>query len=326
MKPETPHRPSSLHLETMHMSLSYWKKSLLGAVLLLGAGVVPAATDGAQRFDSVFEALDSFFEALNADDESELRTIFGPAGETLLRSGDPVDDANDRASFRESFESKLSLVRLGPDEVGLRVGAEDWPFPIPLRHDEKGWYFDTEAGREELLNRRIGGNELDTLGVVRAFVDAQYEYAQRDPDGDGVQVYAQRFGSAEGQRDGLYWPVGEGEQPSPMGPLMAAAAAEGYAGGQGGPYHGYRYRILTAQGESAPGGARSYLQDGKLTEGFALVAYPAQYGVSGVMTFQVNQQGIVFQKDLGPETEQLVAQMQAYDPAAGWEPTGDGPR
>jgi hypothetical protein len=208
----------------------------------------------------------------------------------------------------------------------LNLGDDGWPFPIPLVKEEGGWRFDTETGKEELFNRRIGRNELRALAVLRGLVEAQFEYASEDRTGAGKE-YAQRLASSEGKRDGLYWRTAEGEPDSPIGPLVADAVKEGYGGSKEGegprPYHGYLFRLLTAQGPNAPGGAKSYLKDGRLTGGFAFLAYPGEYGNSGVMTFLVNQQGVVFQKDLGEESAKLAAEIQAYDPDASWDPTPD---
>jgi hypothetical protein len=298
--------------------------ALVGALLLSPIAAAGEAEVQAQRFDSVFAALERFFSAAKALDRDELLTIFGSAGADLLDSGDPVRDREGIAWFNEQFEQKISLERLDSGDVMLAVGRQEQPFPIPLRHDGQGWYFDTEQGKEELINRRIGANELQAIAVMRAFVEAQYDYASLDVDGSGKHAYAQRIRSSEGQRDGLYWPVEEGDKESPMGPLVAAAEAKGYGKSAGdGSYYGYRFRLLTAQGEQAPGGARDYLEDGRLVHGFALLAYPAQYGVSGVMSFQVNHQGIVFQRDLGAQTEQQVAAIDAYNPDQAWLPVRD---
>lgn len=285
-----------------------------------------AATAGQSHFDTPLRAVVALAEAVKQQDDAALMTIFGSDADDLLHTDDPIQDRQALARFSERLDQKIALVRQSDDVVELELGKDDFPFPIPLQRSEQGWYFDTAAGREELLNRRIGANELHTLGVVRAFVEAQYEYAKADPDGNGKADYAQRLLSTEGRKDGLYWPVTEGEAESPMGPLVAQAAEEGYSKenrAAGNSYHGYRYRLLTAQGAAAPGGKRSYLKDGELTGGFGLVAYPAEYGVSGIMTFIVNQQGIVFQKDLGENTAKLAAGIDAYDPGAGWTPTGD---
>lgn len=291
-------------------------------LVLAAPGVHAAENAGQSRFRTALDAVDTLMTAVKRQDEAALLAIFGADAADILNTGDPVQDRQALQRFGERMDQKIALIRRSTDEIVLETGKDDLPFPIPLRRGDTGWYFDTAAGREELLNRRIGANELHTLGVVRAYVDAQYEYAERDPDGDGIKDHAERLLSAPGKKDGLYWPVAGGEAESPMGPLVAAAAAEGYRKG-GNSYHGYRYKILKAQERSAPGGARSYVKDGTMTGGFALIAYPAEYGVTGIMTFIVNQQGIVFQKDLGPDTPKIAARIDAYDPDSSWTPTGD---
>jgi hypothetical protein len=202
------------------------------------------------------------------------------------------------------------------------VGEVDWPFPIPIAKDEKGWFFDTEAGMEEVINRRIGANELSTIQTILAFVDAEREYAFRDYDGDGIAEYAQKFLSTPDKKDGLYWQTEPGEPTSPLGPLVAIAAAEGYtrviAGGEPAPYHGYYFRILKAQGEHVAGGAYEYMVGLNMIGGFACVAYPAEYGVSGIKTFVVNHDGVVYEKDLGKDTKAAGERMALYDPDGTW--------
>jgi hypothetical protein len=213
------------------------------------------------------------------------------------------------------------LEKDGDDKVALIFGREDWPFPIPLVRDQAGWSFDTAAGEQEILARRIGRNELGAIDVCRAYVQAQRNYASADHDGTGVMKYAQHIASTPGKRDGLYWPAVEGEPLSPFGPLVASAVAQGYSkkADKPTPYHGYLFRVLTAQGPHAPGGAYSYIVNGNMIAGFALVAYPVDYGNSGVMTFIVNQQGVVYQKDLGDDTGAIAAKMTLYDPDQSWE-------
>jgi hypothetical protein len=205
----------------------------------------------------------------------------------------------------------------------MEVGPQDWRLPIPIVKENDGWRFDTKEGVEEYLDLRIGRNELHTIATMRAYVDAQYEYASRNPTGDKVPQFAQRFKCSEGKKDGLYWPAAAGEPESPLGPLAAQAAEEGYfktRSAQPTPYHGYIYRILTAQGAHVPGGAMSYIVNGRMTRGFGLLAYPASYGHSGIMTFMVNQRGIVYQKDLGESTPALAQRITAYDPDDSWTP------
>jgi hypothetical protein len=250
--------------------------------------------------------------------------MLGPEGEPIVSSGDPVRDLLERQRFAKRAAEALRIEE-EPDQAIIYVGADDWPFAIPIVHENGAWRFDTPRGLQELLNRRIGSNELRTIEVCRAFVAAEREYAATDHDGDGVFEHAQRILSSVGARDGLSWPTAEGEPRSPMGPLVASAAAEGYSRPEAGAppraYHGYVYRILTGQGSHAPGGAKSYIENGDMTKGFALLAYPIEYGQSGIMTFVVNQQGVVFQKDLGDRTSDLASAIQVYDPDASWNPT-----
>jgi hypothetical protein len=242
----------------------------------------------------------------------------------MFQSGDPEADREDVLRVKALIQEKVAFEDGPEGEKIALLGGEAWPFPIPLVLVEGRWRFDTGAGREELLNRRIGRNELLTLESLREYVDAQREYHSQGRDGN-PPAYARRFLSSEGRRDGLYWPAAEGEPESPLGPLLADAEVEDRTRSEGpDPYPGYFFRILEGQGASAPGGEHSYLDgQGLMTGGFAALAWPAKYGNAGVMTFQVNHQGIVFQKDLGPETEAVVAGIQAYAPDETWQPTGD---
>jgi hypothetical protein len=284
----------------------------------------------AMRFDSPDAAAMALIEAAGDEERGALFAVLGSDIDSLT-SGDPVADAADRRRFVELAGEGAHLEDETEDSAILVIGPEDWPFPIPLAKDETGWYFDTEAGIEEILDRRVGLNELYAIAAARAYVDAQLEYAAEDSDGDGVGNFALRFLSSAGGRDGLYWPTAEGEPQSPLGPLFAEAVDEGYlttaedvTEGQGPrPFHGYFFKILTGQGAAAPGGARTYLRDGKLVDGFGLVAWPATYGNSGIMSFQVNQRGIVYEADLGEETAALASAMTEFDPGEGWEPTVD---
>jgi hypothetical protein len=251
-----------------------------------------------------------------------LKLVLGPELEEI-RSGDPVADEVARRRFVAAAEQGVQVELVGDGRAELLLGPDAWPFPIPMVQEERGWRFDIPAGKQELLNRRIGSNELHTIATLSAIIDAQYEYAAADPMGEGIRQYAQHIGSSDDRRDGLYWPVEAGEAESPLGPLVAEAVAEGYGEGEQdtpAPYHGYFYRLLTAQGPQAPGGAKSYLKDGRLTGGFALLAYPAVYGNSGVMTFLTNHRGLIFQKDLGPETGEVAAEIEVYDPDLSWTP------
>jgi Protein of unknown function (DUF2950) len=264
------------------------------------------------------DAVAALIGAARKDDVATLKQIAGPGAEAVLSSGDPVADKQARAHFLAQYDEKHALVPDGEDKMDLQVGADDWPMPIPLVHRDGHWYFDGAAGADEIVYRRVGRNELGAIAVCRGFVDAQNEYASKDRDGEGAGVYAQKLVSDPGTHNGLYWPTAEGEEPSPVGEFVAAAAAEGYKAGAAAPYHGYRYRLLFRQGENANGGAKEYFERGVLANGFALVAWPAEYGVSGVMTFIVDQDGVVFQKDLGDDTDAVVDAMQLFDPDSSW--------
>jgi hypothetical protein len=262
--------------------------------------------------------------AIRANDTKKILNILGPDGEEIISSGDEVADQMNREKFLRAYDEKRSLPR-SAGSVTLIVGSKDWPMPIPIVKDDSGkWRFDTDAGKDEILNRRIGQNELDVIQVCNAIVDAERDYAESDPLGLGYAVYADRVISDEGQRNGLFWKTNPGEDPSPLGPLVATAVGEGYGQRKSSsappkPYHGYYYRVLKEQGPHAPGGAMSYVLNGRLIAGFAVVAYPADYGNSGIMTFIVNQDGIVYQKDFGDDTPKVATAMTAYDPAPDWK-------
>jgi hypothetical protein len=261
--------------------------------------------------------------AVKGNDEKELLAILGPAGKELISSGDEIADRTGRDRFVKAFEEMNKLVNENDEKMILHVGSRDWPFPIPLVKKGETWFFDTMAGREEILNRRIGRNELNAIQVCLAYVDAQREYALKDRDGDKLLEYAQKFVSGKGQKNGLYWGTKEDEPQSPLGPLIATAAREGYTGkrpvGRRSPYHGYYYKILKSQGKNAPGGEYDYMVNGKMIGGFALIAYPAEYGNSGVMTFIVNHDGVVYEKDLGKDTEKIAAAVKKFDPDKTWK-------
>ncbi len=279
-----------------------------------------------QRFASADEAVNTLVAALRSEDRQTLSRVLGVGSDKLISSGDEVADRNNIKEFLALYDAKHQLAVEAHGSMSLTVGENDWPMPIPLVKDPQAdtWYFDTLAGLDELINRRVGRNELATIQTCLALVDAQREYAFADPDGDGLHDYALKLRSSEGKRDGLYWPTSEGQPPSPMGPLLAQATREGYTVGRVGlakpkPYHGYHYRPLMAQGPDAPGGELDYLVKGKLLGGFALVAYPAEYGSSGVMTFIVSHSGDVYQRDLGDDTSGLAQRMKLFNPDAGWQ-------
>jgi len=287
-----------------------------------------AAADLKQRtFKSPDEAVKTLIESIRGKDTKGLLAIFGPSGKEIISSGDEVVDREIGERFVKAYEEANKMVNESSIKMVLHVGKQDYPFPIPIVKKGEVWLFDTQAGKEEILSRRIGRNELSTIQVCLAYVDGQREYARRG-QGGGLLEYAQRFASSPGKRDGLYWEAKEGESPSPLGPLVAEAVKEGYKKREDGkqakgqtltPYHGYYYRILKAQGTNAPGGAYDYVVRGKMIGGFALVAYPAEYGVSGVMTFIVNHEGVVYEKDLGKATEKLAGTMKKFDPDKKWK-------
>ena len=263
----------------------------------------------------------ALIDAVQADDDAALLNLLGPDSADLISSGDPVADRNDRSRFLQAYTEKNSLEQNDQGQVVFLVGSEDYPFPIPIIRQADGWLFDTQAGLEEILNRRIGRNELHTIEVIQAYTAAQREYAVRQRN-QGVATFAQRLASTDGNRDGLYWDAGEGELESPLGPLLARASEEGYAAGLNedspDPFYGYYFKNLKSQGGHANGGAFDYVSDGKMVLGFALVAYPANYGASGIMTFIVNQEGVIYEKDLGETTGLLAAAMTSFDPDDSW--------
>jgi hypothetical protein len=283
----------------------------------------PAGTAGSQRmFSSPEEAVKALVAATKAADHAAIDAIFGPAVKDLL-SGDPKQDAIEFAAFADLVGQFSELVQKADDRFVLNLGDQNWPFPIPLVKKDGSWFFDTAAGKEEIVNRRIGEDELIAIGVCRTYLAAQSEYASEDRAGDGVLRFAQKLRSSPGQKDGLYWPAAPDEDPSPFGPFIAEVHAEGYGGktaeGQPQPFHGYLFKILTAQGASAPGGAYDYIINGNMIAGCALVAYPAHWGESGVMTFVVNQWGKVYQRNLGAQSADLAVAMTAFDPDEDWE-------
>ena len=307
-------------------STRVWAAAL---ALIAGAAVWPlqAEVSGAaglpQQFSSPKKAVKALVAATQAGNHAALDAIFGPGVKELL-SGDARQDAIEFAAFAKLIAQFSQLTRKADDRYVLNIGDQNWPFPIPLVKKDGAWFFDTAAGREEIINRRVGEDELIAIGVCRTYVTAQREFASEDRAGDGVLKYAQRLHSTAGQKDGLYWPVGPNEDPSPFGPLIAEVHAQGYGGktaeGEPQPFHGYRFKILTAQGAAAPGGAYNYIINGNLIAGFALVAYPAHWGESGVMTFIVNQWGKVYQRNLGADSAAIAAEMTEFNPDQDWTP------
>ncbi len=292
--------------------------ALFAFVILQGEPL--AAQPKQKTYGTPEAAVEALVKALRDGREKDLLAIFGPGSEALISSGDKVEDRGRREEFVRLYDEANRLEPAGDRKSIVHIGKKDWPFPIPIVKVGESWRFDTKQGKEEILNRRIGENELDTIQTCLAIVDAEREYAAVDRDGDGLLEYAQKFVSTKGKTDGLYWEVKPGEKQSPLGPLVAKARSEGYSKKEKPvPYNGYLYRILTAQGKDAKGGAYSYLVKGKMIGGFAIVAYPAKYTVSGVKTFIVNQDGVVYQKDLGPNTAKLAKAMKEFNPDKTWE-------
>jgi hypothetical protein len=291
------------------------------ALLLLAlSGLGLAQQAGQKTFASADDASQALFAAAQSGDKAALLEILGPAGGPIVSSSDDVQDKNSRDEFVARYQQMHRLAKEPDGTTTLYIGAENWPVPLPLIHKGGVWYFDTEEGAQEILFRRIGKNEFATMEVLNALVDAENDYYSQARDGK-AQQYAQKFASDEGKHDGLYWKTSEGEPESPIGPLVAYAAGEGYSKRQGerpSPFHGYFYRILTGQGRSAKGGAKNYVVNGEMTGGFALLAYPADYRSSGVMTFIVDKDGVIYQKDLGPKTAELASSMKEYAPDKTW--------
>jgi len=297
----------------------------LAAAAILLAACLPqgsiAQQHGQKTFSSPQAASTALVAAVESNDEKAMLEILGPDAQEVISSGDKAEDAQDRSDFIRRYHEMHRLVK-EPDGFTLYVGAENWPVPIPVVQRDRAWYFDTATGKREILYRRIGRNEISTISVCQELVVAQREYYSTQHE------YAQKIFSDEGQHNGLYWEARGGEPQSPIGPLIASAVAEGYAKRPDGaptPYRGYYFRILTRQGKNSAGGPKSNIVDGKMTEGFAFVAYPAEYRSSGVMTFIVNQDGVVYQKDLGWKTDVLAKAMKEYNPGSGWQKAEDQP-
>jgi hypothetical protein len=294
------------------------------AAALLSIGSVGAASKAQTTFASPDEAVKALVDAAKSDDVETIIRMFGSGSRDWLLSGDDVQDAQTRQRFVAAYAQKSAIEMQGSGKAVLSVGSDDFPFPFPLVQKDGRWSFDVEAGREELLNRWVGRDELNTIQALHAIVDAQREYAAMDHGSGRVPEYAQKFRSSPGKKDGLYWSAAAGEKESPLGPLVADAVRAGYRVPSGNtgpvPYQGYYFRILTGQGEHAAGGAYDYVVKGKMIGGFAVIAYPARYGVSGVKTFMVNHDNVVFEADLGPQTQQLAEKIQKFDPGDRWTP------
>ncbi len=295
------------------------RRLVFALTLLLFSSIAPAAPEVQKSFASPEAAVAALANAVKSGNKVKLSAILGSHGSKLISSGDAVADAQGRKAFVKAYEEANKITPDG-DKATLVIGKDEWPFPIPLVKSDGTWKFDTEQGEQEILSRRIGRNELAAIQVCLAIVDAERDYAATRPDRTAVPEYAAKIVSSKDKHDGLYWPAKPGEAQSPLGPFVADAATEGYPTALA-PYHGYFYRILTAQGKDAPGGAYSYIIKGKMIGGFAVVAYPARYGASGVKTFIVNHDGTVYEKDLGENTAAIAARISDYDPDSSWTPT-----
>ena len=290
-------------------------------LLALSASVAWGVPLGQKSFKSPEAAVQALVKAAQAKDAKALIAVLGPQAGPIIDSGDAVADQNARAEFLAKYKEGSSIDSSAAGKAILVAGKDKWPFPIPLVKEGAAWYFDGAAGVEEVINRRIGENELSTIQSCLAYVDAQHEYYLRNVQKDALQHYANKLISTEGKKDGLYWPASNGEAPSPLGEEFVAARAEGYLQSdapRGAPYHGYIYRLITRQGPQAPGGAYEYMVNGELLGGFALIAFPADYGSSGIMTFIVNHEGVVYSRDLGPHTEHVAMGIVEFNPDAMW--------
>jgi Protein of unknown function (DUF2950) len=306
---------------------SLWFVLLTGfmtAFILVSGTCLSSYAKGMRQnsFASPEEAVTALVAAVKAGDKKELLGILGPVGKELVSSGDELEDRVGREKFLKAYDEMNKIEKASADKMVLHTGKDEWPLPIPIVKRGTAWVFDTKAGKEEILNRRIGRNELNVIAVLHAYIDAQCHYADKKLGGDGIAQFAQRIISTEGKHDGLYWKAQEGEEMSPLGPLVAQAANEGYARKNNGitlsPFHGYYYRILKGQGKNAAGGAYGYVVKGKMILGFALVAYPAEYGNSGIMTFMANQGGVVYEKNLGKNTAKIAKAMKKFNPDKAW--------
>ena len=326
MQSDAAHADSPAFSLNRHRSLS-WHGLHGGGSAAIAVSIGPvsfAQQNGEKTFASPGEAVLALYNAAKSNDNQALAAIFGSNASKVLHTGDDVADKNMAGELCSPLRTDASRSALSPTAtVTLYIGAENWPTPIPIVKNSSGaWYFDTEAGMKEILYRRVGNNENDAIDIMHSLVDAQREYASEPHNGEKTAHYALKFLSDDGKQNGLYWKTGDNETPSPIGPLLVSAAGQGYnmQPGKPAPYHGYYYRMLTMQGAAAKGGARDYMVNGNLTGGFAFVAYPAEYRNSGVMTFIVNQDGIVYEKDLGADTDKIAAAMTEYNPDSTWTP------
>lgn len=301
----------------MTIATLFHRAAPVGVATIMGLVLMGSVSQAQQSFPSPEEAAAALAAAVKSDSNRAILKVLGRGADDIIESSDDAADAKTRAAFTSTYDAKHSIKAEGNKKAKLILGAEDFPFPIPLVNTSGGWHFDVDAGRQEILYRRIGRNELDVIQACLAYADAQNEYAAKD-HGGGVGIYAQHIVSSPGKKDGLFWR--DDADPSPLGELVAEASAEGYKIERGrAPYHGYYFRILKTQGSDAPGGALNYVVKGKMIGGFALIAWPAEYGNSGVMTFMVNHAGIVYQKDLGRRTGSIVKRVFSFDPDQTWK-------
>ncbi len=310
------------------LNVAFATRALLFVLMISSAGCSkPAATSQQPQlktFATPDDAGNALIATAEAGDRATLAAIFGPDSKEILSSGDAVEDKNDADAFTSKYGVMHRWRRMDDGSQVLLVGADNFPFPIPLKKNDAGqWFFDTAAGKQEILNRRIGRNELAIIQACQAVADAQKQYFSSLHDGETVKQYAAKFISDPGKQNGLYWQSEQGQPESPLGPLAAHATSEGYSANPHEPFHGYYFRMLTSQSKNAPGAAKDYVIEGKLIRGFALVAYPAEYGNSGVMTFIMNRDGFLLQKDLGSSTTEAATAMTDFDPGEGWTPVGD---
>ena len=291
-------------------------------IVITSLAALTACAKKPQNFETPEAAVQALVEAAKADNNNALLKVLGKDAKPIVESGDEVADKNARAGFVEAYQAANTLDNSAPDSIVLEVGTDKWPFPIPIVSEGGKWHFDSPTGVDELINRRVGENELDTIQSCLAYADAQREYYMRNPENSPLLHYAGRLISTDGKKNGLYWPAGENEEQSPIGEGFAQARAEGYAKEgtmKGQPYHGYIYRLLTKQGANAHGGAYDYIVNDQLLGGFAAIAFPAEYGNSGVMTFMVSHDGVVYSKDLGPDTAKLAMAVDTFDPGSDWK-------
>lgn len=308
-------------IKSQHVRLLSKITILTGAAMLMLA--LSSLAQAQQRFKTPEEAVQALVQAARSGDSKSVVSILGPGSQELVSSGDPVEDAEIRKEYLAAYDAGHRIVSEPGKPTVLVIGPDNWPFPIPMVQRDGQWIFDVPAGREEVLARRIGRNELSTMKALLAYWDAQQDYADMNKSKSGQAVYAQRIVSSPGKKDGLYWPTSGNEPPSPLGEAVADATQRGYRPGAGEPYHGYRFKILLRQGPTAPGGAVDYIVKGDMIGGFAAVAYPAEYGNSGIMTFIINHEGDIYEKDLGEGTARIASQMTSFNPDHTWRKVVD---